>query len=259
MCTVTLLRGGSELLLTMNRDERWARAPERPPIHHPARAGRPAWVAPADGERGGAWIGANDAGVVACLLNAYAPGDLDLLGREGVPSRGELLPRLLGHRPDEVLEWVDHELDAPRYPSFTLILLAPDEGRAVHWRLDAGLQCESLASGWSVVTSSLWRGEEVSAWRHEAFARWCADGVPRSAGVPSFNLLEVAGHREWSPFMTRPFSATRSITQVRVGAGERSLTMTYWSRRGADTIDPSKPDATLDLPLNASAPTRSPP
>ena len=258
MCTVTLLRGGSELLLTMNRDERWTRAPERPPTHHPARAGRPAWVAPADGERGGAWIGANDAGVVACLLNAYAPGDLGLLNREGIPSRGEILPLLLSQDPGKVLAWVDEELDAPRYPSFSLLLLTLDGGRAVHWRLDAGLEWESIPSGWNVVTSSLWRSKEVSAWRHEAFNRWCADGASRTAGIPSFNLLEVADRREWSPFMTRPFSATRSITQVRVGAGERGLTMSYWSRRGADAIDPSKPDATLDLPLNAPAPTRFP-
>lgn len=72
MCTVTVHRSANRLLVTMNRDEARDRAPEVPPaIHH----NDVNWLAPSDSARGGTWIGVNDRGVVACLLNGYVEGD----------------------------------------------------------------------------------------------------------------------------------------------------------------------------------------
>jgi len=135
MCTVTIRRGPEDLLVTMNRDERWTRDAERPPTLHPAGPGRPAWMAPPDGERCGTWIGANDAGVVACLLNGYAPGDLDLFARPDVPSRGEIIPALLGYRPEAASGWIRDGLGASRgrLAPHHLLLLACRRGRGLAW------------------------------------------------------------------------------------------------------------------------------
>ena len=241
------------MLVTMNRDERWTRAAEHPPTIHAARSGRPAWMAPADGERGGTWIGANDAGVVACLLNGYAPGDLDLFVRPDVPSRGEIIPALLGCRPEAVTEWIRDGLGAPRYPSFTLLVLLPDDAMIVRWRLDSGLEIETVDDSWSHITSSFWRADEVVAWRGEQFAQWIAGGASSTAGVPDYNLLEVADRREWSVFMTRSFSATRSITQVGLNGDLDRLEMRFWARTGAEPVNPSLPAAELSLPLAHSS------
>lgn len=249
MCTLTIDRRAGRLLLTMNRDERWTRAPERPPALHPAAGGGRAWVGPADGERGGTWIGANDDGVVACLLNAYAPGDLDLIGRPDVPSRGEIIPGLLARGRDGVERFLDDELDPTRYPSFTLVVATLEGARALRWTLDHGLAHEALAEGWSLITSSWWRAGEVVAWRQGRFAEWLADGAPFAGPLPAFNLLEAAGAREQSPFMTRSFSGTRSVTRVEVDR-ERSLVgMRYWPRPGDGAIDPERRPAELELAL----------
>ncbi|HSO21647.1 MAG TPA: NRDE family protein [Chondromyces sp.] len=247
MCTLTIDRRAGRLLLTMNRDERWTRAPERPPALHPATGGGRAWVAPADGERGGTWIGANDDGVVACLLNAYAPGDLDLIGRPDVPSRGEIIPGLLARGRDGVERFLDAELDPTRYPSFTLVVATPEGARALRWTLDRGLSHETIGEGWSLVSSSWWRAAEVTAWRRRRFDAWLAEGAPFVGTLPAFNLLEDPEAREQSPMMTRSFSGTRSVTRVEVDR-ERSLVgMRYWPRPGDGAIDPERPTAELEL------------
>jgi hypothetical protein len=247
MCTLTLLREPDRLLLTMNRDERWTRSAERPPVLHPGQGGRRDWIAPADGERGGTWIGADEDGVAACLLNAYAPGDLDLIGRPDVPSRGEIVPAVLGRGRAGVLRFLSRELDPRPYPSFVLVVATPDEGRILRWTLDRGLELEEVAEGWSLITSSWWRADEVVAWRRQRFAAWLADGAPFSGPLPAFNLVDEPGAREHSPFMTRGFSGTRSLTRVAVEPGRRRAALLYWARPGRAAIDPDRPTAALEL------------
>jgi hypothetical protein len=245
MCTATVLRRSDRVLLTMNRDERRDRAAElQPRLNEDGRLG---WIGPADGERGGTWIGANAAGVAACLLNGYAPGDLELFGRPDVPSRGFIIPELLRHDADAAREWLADGIDPAPYPSFTLVVLTPAWGQLLRWRLDDGLSRRRLDEGWSLVTSSFWRTEEVEAWRHQEFLRWLEDGGDCRHGLPSFNLLEAPGRREWSPFMTRPLSITRSITQLEISSGEEPIRLRYWRRDGEADVDPAFPTATLEL------------
>jgi len=248
MCTVTVLRSADRLLVTMNRDERRRRAEEL----EPRRAGggdRPAWVGPADGAKGGTWFGANDHGVVACLLNAYAAGDLALLGRDDLPSRGAIIPRLLEHDPERARGWLRHGLDPSPFPSFTLAVITPAWGEAYAWRLDRGVTVTAIPDGWSMVTSSLWRSDQVVAWRRDRFDEWLRQGAREIAGVPGFNLLEAPDRREWSPLMTRPVSITRSLTQAEQRRGSNLLTMRYWRRDGSAPIDPHRPTAVTTLEL----------
>ena len=248
MCTVTVLRDPDRLLLTMNRDERRARGDELVP-RQAGGGGRPAWIGPADGAKGGTWFGANDRGVIACLLNAYAAGDLALLGRDDLPSRGGIIPRLLEHGPEQARSWLRDGFDPSPFPSFTLVVLTPGWGETYSWRLERGVALSAIPDSWSMTTSSLWRSGEVVAWRQARFAEWLLAGAPEIAGVPAFNLLEVAGRREWSPLMTRPISITRSLTQAELCAGADRLGIRYWRRHGESPISPGEPTAVTELEL----------
>jgi hypothetical protein len=86
MCSVLLLhRPGHPwpLLLAANRDERLDRPWSAPARHWP---GRPGVFAGRDDSAGGSWMGLNDAGVLAAVLNR--PGSLG--PAPGKRSRGEL-------------------------------------------------------------------------------------------------------------------------------------------------------------------------
>jgi hypothetical protein len=254
MCTVTVLRSPQRLLLTMNRDERRTRGEELAP-RQAGGGSSPAWIGPADGAKGGTWFGANDRGIVACLLNAYAAGDLALLGRDDLPSRGGIIPRLLEHGPDRARGWLRDGLDPSPFPSFTLVVVAPAWGVSYSWRLDQGAAMSEIPDGWSMTTSSLWRSGEVVAWRQARFDEWRRAGASEIAGVPAFNLLEVPGRREWSPLMTRPISITRSLTQAELDAGTGRLTMRYWRRDGESPVSPHEPTAVTGLGCVQSPPT----
>jgi hypothetical protein len=244
---VTIDRRAGRLLVTMNRDERWTRASEAGPVVHPAEEGRREWIAPVDGERGGTWIGANADGVVACLLNAYADGDLELLGRPDIPSRGEIVPALLGHGPDGVFRFMERDLDPTRFPSFIVVVVTPDDGRVLRWTLGSGVEHEPVSEGWSLITSSWWRAAEVEAWRRRRFADWIGSGSPFDGPLPAFNLLEEPDEREYSPLMTRSYSGTRSVTRVSVDRERSEIEMRYWVREGNRRIDPSRPSAEIRI------------
>ncbi len=246
MCTVTILRRPERLLVTMNRDEQWGRAAELPPqVHQLATGG--AWLGPADGERGGTWIGASSEGVVGCLLNGYSPGDLELVGRAEVPSRGELVPALLQHSAEQMIDWLSNGLDPAPYPSFTLLAVTHSAAVAVSWRPDRGLVQRSLGTGWEMITSSLWRTEEVLPWRRERFVAWRDAGAELIDGIPAFNLYAEPGMEAWSPLMTRPMSATRSVTQIDHRPADGELSLRYWVRSGSQPISSERVSAAVRL------------
>jgi hypothetical protein len=257
MCTVTVWRDPTRVQVTMNRDERWGRAPELPPR---TRSGGPtgtAWTAPADGERGGTWMGVNEHGMVACLLNGYTAADLPLLSRDDVPSRGAIVPEVLSRTPDDAWRWLDAGLDPEPYPSFTLLVVSVTDAAELCWRRGDRLRRRPVASGWTMVSSSFWRPEDVLAWRRERFETWRDAGGSRSHGVPAYNLLEEPGRREWSPFMTRAISATRSVTDAHVDLESGRASLRWWPRTGDQVINPSRPGGALELPLSATAMDRS--
>ena len=252
MCTVTSWRAPGHLQVAMNRDERWGRAPEAPPRVHTSGPGGTTWAAPADGERGGTWMGVNEHGLVACLLNGYTPEDLPLLSRDDVPSRGAIVPAVLSRTPDEAWDWLTHGLDPERYPSFTLLVITVPDAVELRWRRGDRLRRRPLATGWTMVSSSFWRTDDVLAWRAEQFEAWRDAGATEIDGVPAFNLLDEPGHREWSPFMTRPISATRSVTVVTIDSDAARAELRWWPRFGDLAIDTARPQGSLELALAAT-------
>lgn len=253
MCTVTAWRDGMRLVLTMNRDERVDRAPEGAPEVGADPASGIRWVAPRDGQAGGTWMGLNDAGLAACILNGYAPGETVPVRDPSAPSRGGIVPELLRRRPAEAFAWIRSGLDPSPYPSFTLVASTARQGLVAVWIPGRGLDVEATEPGWTLRTSSALAPAEVGALRAEAFAAWRASGAPHDGPIPAYHLLEIDGRPEVSPLMTRRESATRSVTQASVDLRARAAVLRWWRRDPARGVASDRPDAESTLPLGAAA------
>ena len=253
MCTVTLRWDAGSLLLTMNRDERYDRAPEEEPRRIPGEPGRPAWLAPFDSASGGTWIGVNERGVCGCLLNGYEPEDEKLRKDPSIPSRGSIVPRILEEQDGVGPARLPAALDFSAYPSFTMLVASKDGGEIVRWRRGSGLTREDIVPGWTFLTSSSWKEPDVALWRRWVFDAWRVEGEPEIDGLPALHLNAGAAADAGAVFMTRAESATRSITQVRIDPGSGTAVLKWWPRRGTAPIDPKDPASSLTLMLAAGA------
>ncbi len=249
MCTMTVERRRDGVSLTVNRDELRGRAREIEPSIVRESPGHPVRVAPMDGERRGTWVGANDDGVIGCLLNRYRPGDEVLIGREDTPSRGWIIDELLTLRSPEVQGWLWDGFDPTPYPSFALVVLTPSGGSILKWEHGREAREQPLTLGWTMETSAFWQAGDVRAFRRTVFEQWCRDGCEAAGGVPTFNLLQDEDHPEWSPLMTRRQSMTRSVTHVRASFRERTLDLRYWRREGSEVVFADRPTTELSIPL----------
>jgi hypothetical protein len=118
MCTVVLLRRPQTpwpLLLAANRDELRSR-PWRPPARH--WPDRPDVVAGLDVLAGGSWLGINEDGVVAAVLNRVG----SLGPATGKRSRGELVLEALDHADAAAAAKALADLDPDAYRPFNLVI-----------------------------------------------------------------------------------------------------------------------------------------
>src|SRR5579864_1011127 len=118
MCTLVILRRPDHrwpVMIGANRDEMIGR-PALPPARH--WPDRPEVIAGLDQLAGGSWLGVNDWGVAAAILNRHG----SLGPAAGQRSRGELVLEALDH-PDAVAaaEALSH-LDPRAYRTFNLIV-----------------------------------------------------------------------------------------------------------------------------------------
>jgi hypothetical protein len=131
MCTVVLLRRPGTpwpLLLAANRDELRSRPWRAPGRHWPDRADV---IAGQDELAGGSWLGINDDGVVAAILNrtgTLGPAD-------GKRSRGELVLEALDHADAAAAAAALADLDPAAYRPFNLIVA---DHRDAFWLRHAG-------------------------------------------------------------------------------------------------------------------------
>jgi Transport and Golgi organisation 2 len=131
MCTLILLRRpGSAwpLIVAANRDELASR-PARPPGRHwPDRA---EVVAGLDLQAGGSWLGINDHGVVAGVLNRVG----SLGPAAGKRSRGELVLEALDHADAAAAAAALADVDPDAYRPFNLVVA---DDRDAFWLRHAG-------------------------------------------------------------------------------------------------------------------------
>lgn len=151
MCTlVVLYRPGRTwpLILAANRDEMLARSWRAPARHWPDR---PHVVAGLDLEAQGTWLGLNDQGVVAAVLNRVG----SLGAQSGKRSRGELVLEALDHAEAEAAARALSQLNPDAYRSFNLFVA--DAERAFWLRHDPvgaqGIELAALPEGLSMITA----------------------------------------------------------------------------------------------------------
>ncbi|GMW02053.1 MAG: hypothetical protein AMXMBFR84_31890 [Candidatus Hydrogenedentota bacterium] len=204
-----------------------------------------------DGERGGTWMAVNAAGVSACLLNGYTPGE-DNSGAipKDKPSRGFVVSAAMEKGSfDSVRRWLESDFSPDVYPSFTLLITSLDGMLCAEWDGHGGWKISSLERGGHFFASSLWNTEEVIAHRNRAYELWQLQGSPIEGFLPLIHLERRAGQEAYTPLMDRPSSRTHSITQCEV---QRDFVkMRYWSRDAGQTPDPFHPSSVCQLPVSA--------
>ncbi|MCZ6637199.1 MAG: NRDE family protein [Alphaproteobacteria bacterium] len=149
MCTVVILRRPGEdwpLILAANRDEMIDR-PWRPPGRHwPDRADV---VAGRDELAFGTWLGINDTGVVAAIMNREGSLGPDPDKR----SRGELVLEALDHADAVTAAGALRFLEASAYRPFNLVVA---DNRDAYWLKSTGagaIEAATLETGISMLTA----------------------------------------------------------------------------------------------------------
>jgi len=151
MCTVVFLRRPDHrwpLILGANRDEMAGRPWRRPGRHWPDR---PDVVAGMDELAGGSWLGVNDTGVVAGVLNRK-----DSLGPDpNLRSRGELVLEALDHADAVDAAEALAELSPDAWRSFNLFVA---DNRDAYWLRSLGpgsdrVDLMEIPKGLSMLTS----------------------------------------------------------------------------------------------------------
>lgn len=152
MCTLAILRRPDHpwpVLIAANRDEMEGRAWRPPARHWPDRA---EVVAGLDQEAGGTWLGLNDQGVVAGVLNRRG----SLGPAPGVRSRGELPLEALDHADAVDAATALGAIDGHAYRSFNLVVA---DNRDAFWLRGHGpdgpreVDVSAIPEGLSVITA----------------------------------------------------------------------------------------------------------
>jgi transport and Golgi organization protein 2 len=149
MCTLVILRRPDHpwpVVIGANRDEMIGR-PSLPPARH--WPDRPEVVAGLDQLAGGSWLGVNDWGVAAAILNRHG----SLGPAPGQRSRGELVLEALDH-PDAVAaaEALSH-LDPRAYRTFNLIVADNRDGFWLRHADTGHIEVRPLKDGLSIVAA----------------------------------------------------------------------------------------------------------
>ncbi len=150
MCTLVILRRPGHawpVLIAANRDELTSRASRAPARHWPDR---PDVVAGLDLQADGSWLGVNDQGLVAAVLNREGT----LGPARGYRSRGELVLEALDHAEAGEAAGAMADLHPGAYRPFNLIIADP---RAAYWVRngeDGEIRVHPLPNGLHMIAST---------------------------------------------------------------------------------------------------------
>lgn len=200
MCSLVILRRPGHdwpLLLAANRDELRVRASRPPARHWPDR---PDVVAGLDVDGGGSWLGVNDHGLAAAVLNREAT----LGPQPGKRSRGELVLEALDHAEAGAAAGALADLQPHAYRPFNLVIADP---RDAYWLRHAGdgeIRVHPIPPGLHLLTAG-----ELDDPRQPRIARFLplfrALAEPEPLADPLADPLNdpLTGWQEWIALLQR--------------------------------------------------------
>lgn len=205
MCTVTVLPSENDFVLTMNRDERRTRKEDG---LRRAVEGGVSFCYPIDAQAGGTWIGVNDRGIAACLLNNYkTPTSRD------ARSRGEIVSSALACGGMTEVSTFLKDLDVTPYNAFECLVLSLGEIHHFSWN-KADYNRQKLSRDKPIMlTSSSERLRQVTQYRLRLFNQWQAR---QTDDVGLFHLQQQKSQKRSAVFMSRELTHTKSLVQVNV-------------------------------------------
>lgn len=248
MCTVVILfRPGHDwpVLLAANRDEALDRPWDAPARHWPDR---PEAIAGRDRLAGGSWLGLNDHGVVAAMLNR--PGHLGPAA--GKRSRGELTLEALDHADAAEAVAALRALACENYRPFNMLIA---DNREAFWLANDGrrIAARTVPPGLSMLTA---RGLNDPACPR--IARHLADFTAAPPPDPA-----QGDWRAWRALLARPPLRTPQDGMTIIADGNFGtvcsslIALPAPSRRRQDRqflFAPGRPDRTAFVELCSSAP-----
>lgn len=227
MCTISVLRNQEgSILLTANRDELRVRGELGLMQNKQDDVKR---IYPVDAQANGTWLGVNNYGVAASILNFYE------VKYQGTLSRGLIIPHLLEFKHlADARRWLTQTFEPDLYSSFVLLLMSRENIYRYRWD-GKSLQEETLnftenyfhkssnsvpskhnfSSGFLEVSSSV-DLQNTLAHRHQLFQQWQEQGGDEKS-ILNFHLTRDGNNSSPSVCMAREISHTKSISQIYLG------------------------------------------
>lgn len=224
MCTLTVVpTPDRRVRLAFNRDERPTRPPALPPavrVFGDRRA-----VFPIDPQCGGTWLGVNDAGLAAAVLNVNPP---DKWTRPTEKSRGTIIPVLLGQNsPADALAEFARRFAIADFAPFRLVLVGQGMAAELRWDGREPMVTSRLLGGMPWLFTSSGLGDHlVEGVRSELFNAMFAcqpEDWPRVQH--EFHRHSWPGRQHLSVNMER--ASARTVSFAVIDLDDSSATVTY--------------------------------
>ena len=232
MCTLTIYSGKKRCVVTMNRDELRTRKEAGVLYSKSSNASRLFY--PVDLRSGGTWFGANNKGVILCLLNRYQAPEMI-----NPKSRGTIIPQALEQGGVvAVSAWLE-SVEFSQYNPFDLFLVTKKKIIQFSWDSSTYKMEEIEVKNWFIFTSSSMLTEEVIAFRQNIFKAWTRELgkklIDADEVIRGFHLIQTEGLESHSVLMEREKSHTRSVIQAELMGKE--LTLKYMPEILANSAD----------------------
>ena len=260
MCTVTVIPVAADatrisrsplVRLVCNRDEQRSRPASTGPLLR--RLGGRSAIMPVDPPSGGTWIGANDSGLVACLLNANPPVIAKTTSKQrSHASRGTIVPILLAAETTDDAISLAESIDVARFPPFRVLvhdnnsfLIASSDSASLSFSTPAPLQSPIL------LTSSGLGDYLVERHRRSLFDQMLSGRADLIAAQDRFHLHRWSDQPHISVLMSRPDA--RTVSQSVIELFPDSIALSH--RHLNDRLVADSPATRLELSVRVATVT----
>ncbi len=213
MCTLSWLWEAEGYQVFFNRDE----LRERLPARGPARGRREGvdYLAPRDGDAGGAWLGVNALGLTLAVHNR-SPLESLPEGREWW-SRGQLLLSLLAAGSADDVRAALLAVDLDRLRPFTLLVFAPRRALLSAAWDRRELSFDRPGEGAMPLCSSAFDEGRAAESKRALWRRWARRGRPGPSDHLAWHQSHEPERGPYSVCMHREGASTVSFSRVVVG------------------------------------------